>query len=218
MYFSKTRSKKYGTRGTQNWPVTQRYLDHLKKGQRVLDVGCGNGKLVSGLKKGVEYLGFDFSKTLLKEAQNNFPNFEFRYGNIVEPKAWKGLKKYDAIFCVAVIHHLPEKTQQQYVLKKMGSLLKRNGFLYLSVWNLWQKRFLQNHLDSLSLKKKNLRWVNVPFDNKWQRFCFQMDIPYIVELMDKAGLELEAIFYADKEGKNSDILKGQNLVAIARVK
>ncbi|MFH2019698.1 MAG: class I SAM-dependent methyltransferase [bacterium] len=218
VYFSKTRSKKYGTKGSQNWPVTQKYLDKVKSGQSVLDIGCGNGKLVSGLAKGAEYLGIDFSKTLLQEAKTNFPNYDFRYGNVVEPKAWKNLKKYDAIFCVAVLHHLPEKEQQVLVLKKMRSLLKNNGFIYLSVWNLWQKRFLQYHLDSLELKKENPRWVNIPFDTKWERFCVQMDIPYIVELMEEAGLDLETIFYAGKDGKRADVLTGQNLVAVARLK
>lgn len=218
VYFSKTRSKKYGEQGTQNWPVTQKYLDKIKSGQSILDVGCGNGKLVSGITKGVEYLGIDFSKTLLSEATKDFPGYVFRYGNIVEPVAWKNLKKYDVIFCVAVLHHLPERKQHLYVLKQMKAMLKKDGFVYLSVWNLWQKRFLQNHIDSLELKKENPRWVNIPFDKRWERFCVQMDIPYIVELMEEAGLDLETIFYADKEGDKADILTGQNLVAVARLK
>lgn len=218
VYFSKTRSKKYGKSGTQNWPVTQSYLDKIKSGQSILDVGCGNGKLVSGFTKGVEYVGIDFSNTLLTEAKANFPDYDFRYGNIVEPNAWENLNKYDGIFCVAVLHHLPEREQQLYVLKNMGSLLKKEGFIFLSVWNLWQKRFLQNHIDSLELKKKNPRWVNIPFDNQWERFCVQMDIPYLVEMMEEAGLDLETIFYADKEGSKADILTGQNLVAVAKLK
>ncbi len=212
-YWSLTRSKKYGK--SANWPVIQKYLDRLKPGMTVLDVGCGNGRLLSGLPTGVKYLGFDFSRTLLAEAKKSFPDHEFRYGNMVEPSAWRGLGKYEAIFCIAVLHHLPDREQQVYALKQMKKCVKRGGFLCLSVWNLWQEKFLQSHLDSLKLKERNERWVEIPFAKKWKRFCVQMDIPYLVEIMTEAGWEIEEIYFADQEGEKSDIRNGQNLIVRA---
>lgn len=220
--WNQTRSKKYRVSGTQNWPVTQKCLDTLSKGQSVLDVGCGNGRLVSGIPEGITYLGIDFSQTLLSEAEKQYPGRKFVFGNIVEDKVWEKLPQYDALFCIAVLHHIPERKQQVSVLRKMHEHTKKGGFLFLTVWNLWQEKYLQFHLDSLELKKQNERWVEIPFAKNssssqtgWKRFCVQMDIPYLVEIMTEAGWDVQSIYFADRDGNESSIVEGQNLVARA---
>lgn len=205
-HFSRTRQKTYGS-SSSNWPVTDKYLEKLKPGQSVLDIGCGNGKLVSGLPKGVEYLGTDFSKTLLSEAIKLYPDNKFVFGNVVESSHWKGLGKYDAIFCVAVLHHIPERDQQVYVLKEMKKHLKKDGFAYVTVWNLWQEKFLQFHLED---------HVEVPYNGKWKRYCVAFDLPMMMDLCQEAGLDVQEVFYADQTGAKADIVTGQNLVVVAR--
>lgn len=214
-YWHATRSKKYRTTGTANWPVLQKYVDTLKPGDSILDVGCGNGRLASGLPPSVTYLGIDFSRALLAEAKKAHPTLEFRYANIVEDRAWADLATYDALFCVAVLHHIPTREQQVYILTQMKKVCKKGGFLFLSVWNLWQERFLQNHLDSMELKRVNERYVEVPFAGEWKRFCFSMDIPYLLEIMKEAGWDVEEIFFADRDGAKADIQTGLNLVVVA---
>ncbi len=205
-HFSRTRQKTYGT-ASSNWPVTDKYLSQLKPGQSVLDIGCGNGKLVSGLPKGVKYLGTDFSKTLLKEAKKIYPDREFRFGDVVDPRHWEGLGKYEAIFCVAVLHHIPEKEQQLYVLKEAKKHLKKGGFLYLTAWNLWQERYAQYQVDD---------HFEVPYNKEWKRFCVAFDIQTMTDLLTEAGYDVQELFYADREGKKSDMMNGQNLVVVAR--
>lgn len=215
-HFSRTREKRYGEGESANWPVTDTYLQKLVEGQAVLDVGCGNGRLVSGLPEGVHYTGFDFSETLLSEAQKLYPAHEFLYGNVVEPAIWKSLGTYEAIFCVAVLHHIPHHEQQLFVLKEMRCHLAHGGFLYLTVWNLWQERYLTHHLHSAKLKQKDAKWVQIPFMKKWERFCVAFDMRSLMELMIEAGWDVEEIYYADREGERSDIMRGQNLVVVAR--
>lgn len=215
-HFSRTREKTYGNGDSSNWPVTDKYLKKLKSGQCVLDIGCGNGKLVSGLPKGVEYVGTDFSKTLLSEAKKLYPKHHFRYGNVVESAHWAKLGQYDAIFCVAVLHHIPEKEQQIYVLTQAKKHLKKGGFLYLTVWNLWQERFLQNHLESLELKKSDEKWVEIPYNRDWKRFCVAFDIQTMSDLMRESGWDVTEMYYADREGNKADLLTGQNLVCLAK--
>jgi len=215
-YFSKTREKTYGQKSS-NWPETQQYLDGLRSGQAILDVGCGGGRLLSGLGKKVDYLGIDFSKTLIAIARKKYPEREFRQANIVEEKGWKDLAdKYDAVFCVATLHHVPTREQQIFVLDKMREAAKARGLLFLTVWNLWQNRFLQAHLDSAELKKIDGKYVKVPFDNKWDRFCVAMDLPYLVQLMEDSGWETEEVYYAGSTGERTDVLSGKNLVVVAR--
>lgn len=215
-HFSRTRQKTYGNEGSSNWIVTDAYLGTLKSGQSVLDVGCGNGKLVSGLPKGVDYTGTDFSKTLLNEAKTLHPYSDFRYGNATLASHWDDLPKYDAIFCVAVLHHLPYTEQQKFILMQAKKHLKKDGFIFLTVWNLWQDQFHQNHLDSAELKKNNDKWVEIPYNKKWKRFCYAFDMPTLKEVVESVGLEVKEIFYADRAGAKSNSINGQNLVCIAK--
>jgi len=215
-HFSRTRQKTYGNGGSSNWLVTDQYLNKLKQGQRILDIGCGNGKLVSGLPKGVEYVGTDFSKTLLEEAKLLYPQYDFRFGDVLDPEHWIKLQEFEAIFCVAVLHHIPEKEQQLFVLSEAKKHLKKNGFLYLTVWNLWQEKFAQYHLDSTELKKKDDKWVEIPYNKEWKRFCVAFDIQTLTDLLTEAGYDVEELFYADRTGKKADIVTGQNLVVVAR--
>jgi 2-polyprenyl-3-methyl-5-hydroxy-6-metoxy-1,4-benzoquinol methylase len=215
-HFSRTRQKTYGNGESSNWPVTDSYLKKLKKGQSVLDIGCGNGKLVSGLPKGVVYTGTDFSQTLLAEAKKLYPKHDFQYGNVVETKHWKALGTYDAVFCVAVLHHIPEKKQQLYVLKQAKKHLKKGGYLYLTVWNLWQEKFAEHHLHSATLKQTDPKWVEIPYDRKWRRFCVAFDIQSLTDLFTEAGLDIQELYYAERDGTKSDIMHGQNLVVVAK--
>lgn len=215
-HFSRTRQKTYGNGESSNWPVTDVYLRKLKKGQSVLDIGCGNGKLISGLGEGVTYTGTDFSKTLLAEAKQLYPGRDFRFGNVASPEHWQDLGEYEAIFCVAVLHHIPEHEQQVFVLREAKKHLKNDGFLYLSVWNLWQEKFFQNHLDSTKLKEYDKKWVEIPYNKDWKRFCVAFDIQTLTDLMVEAGLDIQEMFYADLAGEKSDLMHGQNLVCVAK--
>jgi len=204
--FSRTRQKTYGNGKSTNWPVTDKYLAKLKTGETVLDIGCGNGKLVSGLPSGVKYVGTDFSQTLLGEARKLYPHYDFRYGDVVDPSHWDKLGQYEAIFCVAVLHHIPEKEQQLYVLEEAKKHLKKGGFLYLTVWNLWQEKYLQYHVDD---------HFEVPYNKQWKRYCVAFDIQTLSDLMSESEWKIEELFYADLAGNMANIMTGQNLVCVA---
>lgn len=173
----------------------------------MLDIGCGNGKLVSGLPDGVTYVGTDFSRTLLAEANTLYPGRDFRFGNVVESKHWEGLREFDAIFGVAILHHIPGTAQQVRVLKEAKRHLKKGGFLYLTVWNLWQMKYAQYQVGD---------HFEVPYNKQWRRYCIAFDIQSMTDLLSEAGLQVQELFYADREGKKSDIVNGQNLVVVAK--
>jgi len=71
-------------------------------------------------------------------------------------------------------------------------------------------------LRSAELKKQDEKWVSIPFMKQWERFCVAFDMRSLMDLMIKADWEVEEIFYADREGERSDIMRGQNLVVVAR--
>jgi cyclopropane fatty-acyl-phospholipid synthase-like methyltransferase len=48
-------------------------MEYILPGQKVLDLGCGNGRLFKILKnKNVKYVGVDNSEKLLLEAQKQY--------------------------------------------------------------------------------------------------------------------------------------------------
>lgn len=205
--FSRTRQKTYGNNQSSNWPVTDRYLRLLKGGDSVLDVGCGNGKLITGLPAGVTYLGTDFSETLLTEARKLHPEHSFVLGNVAEQAHWDKLEKYDAIFAVALLHHVPTKEKQLFVLSQMKKHLKENGFIYVTVWNLWQEKFTEYQIED---------HFEVPFNKKWKRYCVAYDIASLSELANEAGLSVKETYYADRAGNKCGMTEGENLVMVAK--
>ena len=169
-------------------------------------MGCGNGKLITGLPKEVGYIGTDFSQTLLAEAAKLHPGHEFRTGDVTKKEHWEGLGEFDAIFCVAVLHHVPTAKLQKFVLTEAKKHLRPGGFIYLTVWNLWQERFLQYHLED---------HVEVPYNREWKRYCVTFDVQSLTDLLRETGWDVQEIFYADATGNQADIQSGQNLVAVA---
>lgn len=200
-YFSKTREKKYGGKSS-NWPITQKYLDRLKPGEKVLDVGCGSGRLLSGLLENVGYVGVDFSKTLIEIAKSNYPEREFVLGDIADRGMWERLGQYEAVFCVASLHHLPSRELQLMVLREMKRVLKTGGFLFLSVWNLWSER-MEKKLGGVELVAGEI--CEIPFDGKSGRHVMAMDREYLTGLLEEVEWRVESV----------DV--GSNLVMITKI-
>lgn len=162
----------------------------------VLDVGCGNGRLLLGLPKNTKYTGLDNSRVLLNEARKTNPYRKFVETDITKEVSWKILPQYDYIFCLAVLHHLSTEKDQLFVLNKIKRHLKPNGKILISVWNLWQPKYLKFHFD-LKTKLQNPHFVYIPFQGN-PRFCFAFTKPYLKRLLKKSKLNLKI----QNSGKN----------------
>lgn len=117
------------------WEEFKPLAGYVHVGDRVLDLGCGNGRLVELFHgKPIEYFGIDHSAKLIEIAKNKYPQQEFLF--------FDGLKIpfednfFDKIYCVAVLHHIPGRELRQEFLNEARRVLKPGGRLILSVWNL----------------------------------------------------------------------------------
>ena len=155
------------TRKKEIWPEMVLLSEKIKDGDRVLDLGCGNGRLLEALKnKKIEYLGIDNSEELIKLAKVNYPNNNFIVSNILNPDTIKD-KKFDYIFCLATLQHLPSQELRIQALKLMKNSLSEGGEIIISNWNMWaikKYRFLifKSFLKRI-VAKNNLEFGDVIF-------------------------------------------------------
>ncbi len=170
------------------WPDLKPFIADVPEGASVLDLGCGNGRLLLGLPSKINYLGIDESDSLLEKAKELHPGYKFIEGDIADEKIWEKLPKYDYIFCIAVIHHLPSYHQHLFVLKQIEKHLNQNGKVLVTAWNLWQPKLLKHHID-LKTKFVNLHHLYIPFQNT-PRFHFAHTLPYLKNLVKKTNLNL----------------------------
>ncbi|MDD4990327.1 MAG: class I SAM-dependent methyltransferase [Candidatus Pacebacteria bacterium] len=126
-------SEDFSNTRVQIWPETAILFDYIKKGDRVLDLGCGNGRFVNIIKeKGGEYFGTDVSEKLIETAKRLHPNGNFQTTEPLKLPFSEGY--FDIIYLIAVFHHIPLKGFRLEFLKEAKRVLKPGGFLILTVW------------------------------------------------------------------------------------
>ncbi len=202
-----------GTR--RGWPLGfERILPHLRQTANVLDLGCGNGRLLAFLAdrgwRG-SYLGLDSSAGLLAEAENwrnriSHPRVAFRDADLLTPGWTASATGFtpDAIVALAVLHHIPGGAMRRELLAQCAALLPPGGALILSTWQF---------LGSSRLRKRILPWATVGLADEqvepgdylvaWGkdaasvRYCAALDADALVELTAAAGLAPIEMFHAD---------------------
>ncbi|MDI6778315.1 MAG: methyltransferase domain-containing protein [Patescibacteria group bacterium] len=172
----------------------------VRRGDKVLDFGCGNGRLAGFLKNNYqEYVGVDISQRLIDIAKQKYSSEKTKF-----IKADANFNKlpfkddyFDVIFSIAVFHHFPSKEYALRITKELYRVLKPGGKIIVTVWNLWQKQYLKYH------QKTSKSWIdaNIPFksgEKVFKRYHHPFQIRELEELFREIGFKtLES-----KEGWN----------------
>jgi ubiquinone/menaquinone biosynthesis C-methylase UbiE len=174
---------------------------YTKSGIKVLDLGCGNGRLYEILKdKKVEYTGIDISENLVNIAKA-------KYSSCASPShaqfiVGDGIKlpfndhSFDIIYSIAVFHHLPSKTLRFQFLKEAKRVLKKDGKIVLTVWSLWQRKYFKLLVKYSLLKllgKSKLDWgdLYIPWQNQHQRYHHAFTKKELKKLFIKSEFSIE---------------------------
>ena len=196
--FSETRKKFL-------WPALFKLTEEVKKGDRVLDVGCGNGRLLDALhKKRVVYLGLDSSKKLIHNAQALHIGYNFRIGDILHLGKIPEVG-FDYVYSVAVLQHIPGTKLQVSDVRQLKNKIKPGGKIIISVWNMWSRKWKKQAFKKkifkfwlLKLIKKNkmdfgdilFDWKNSQGEHMGKRYYHAFRKRELKKVFKKAGLRV----------------------------
>jgi len=160
-------------------------LPYIADGARVLDLGCGNGrvaKLVAHHRRDVAYVGVDSSAELVARCKmqdaKETESAAFFAADITQPEwidslplsgalcptgepskegRWLGMGVFDCVLLLAVLHHIPGSDVRARILRQARELLAPQGRIVVSTW-----RFMDNE----RMRKKIVPWSVVGIDER----------------------------------------------------
>ncbi len=210
----------YITRKTP-WEEFHHFLGYVRHGARVLDLGCGNGRFYEFLKpKKIDYYGIDHNAHQLEVGREMYPEARFELADMMDLHLPE--EAFDNVFCIASFHHIPGKKTRKKVLDSIHKTLRTDGILILTVWNLFQFRYLFDILKGflsclLHLGLKTawndvwIKWGDYPIKRYYHAFLPKELIRYF----DSGKWKIEE-FYFTRKGNRVSFLRSFNLVLIVR--
>ena len=199
--------------------------DYTKEGDKVLDFGCGNGRLLELFSgKNVNYSGVDVSEKLVRLARDKYPGENLEFSKISPSQASLAFNDnfFNAVYAIAVFHHFPGKEYREKMAKELFRITKPGGHVIITVWNLWPaslrqavvsasrggqgkyiKNILKNWIDKLLLRS-SLDWndCRITFKNNqgevFSRYHHAFTKHEIIKIFTQVGFEKKAV----KIGRN----------------
>lgn len=191
------------------WPEILKLTANIKNKDKVIDVGCGNGRLLEALKnKQVEYLGVDNSARLINIAKSRYANIRFTTCDILELSKIPQIN-FDYVFCIAVLQNIPGQKLRIIALKQLKNKISQDGRIIISVWNMWSNKWKKKKFKRLIIKfallklikKNNMDWGDLLFDWHSQgvkrgskRYYHAFRKRELKKIIKKAGLKIEKIY------------------------
>jgi ubiquinone/menaquinone biosynthesis C-methylase UbiE len=210
------------------WEEMKDFKKFVKDGDKILDLGCGNGRLYEIFEgMSIDYLGVDNSPELIEFAKQRWgedENRKFMVGDATNLDWWDG-KKYNAVFVIAVLHHIPSDDLRKKVIQNMAQVLEDGGLLIMTNWDLYQTKYLSFVLKNIFLKtfgRSELDFGDalIPWRDPETRqvvaakYNHAFTLRELERLVKSAGFEVLENFYSS-EGKHAHFWTGKNLVTVA---
>jgi len=190
---------------------------------RVLDIGCGNGRFCDPVQKiGAKYTGLDSSKELVKIARGRCPGANFEIGEATDLPF--PAETFGAAIAIAVMHHIPSKDLQIKFFYEAHRVMKAGGIFIITAWDLrpdhmiaageW-KRF-RSYLKeqaaiAFRLSKLDFGDFFIPWQNKQRRYVHAFTLDEMRELAVSVGFEI-----IDSGILKCENSKEQNLYIVCR--
>ena len=195
------------------WPeMNFLFSDFLKKEDKVLDLGCGNGRWFEMFQKHkIYYVGTDGSEELIKIAKEKYPQATFKVSNALNLPFQDN--DFEKVYSIAVFHQIPSQKFRLQFLKEAKRVLKPGGLLILTVWRFHHKKTLLSLIKYTILKllgKTDLDFGDVLYA-RTKRYYHVFSKRELISLVRKSGLEIQKIGIVKNQKGNR-----QNIYLIAK--
>lgn len=176
------------------WPELDVFANYVKEADRVLDLGCGNGRLLQLFEgKDIDYVGTDNSEKLIEIAKKKYPNRDFQVVDALDLPFCDN--SFDIIYSIAVLHHIPSEELRLQFLKEAKRVLRPGGHLILTVWKFHKKRelfliFKFNILKLIGLSKMDFYDFLEPWGKKLKRYYHRFSEKELIELAKRTGIQV----------------------------
>ena len=184
--------------------------NYLIKDEKVLDLGCGNGRFYEFFKnKDIDYIGADDSEKLIEIAKQKFPDGIFQTANALNLPFQDNY--FDKIYAVAILHHIPSKEFRLQFLKEAKRVLKQKGLLILTVWKFHNRKEIFLLLRYTILKiigksKLDFKDIFYPWGKKIKRYYHWFSEKELINLAEEAGFKIkESGVIRNKRGNRQNI-------------
>lgn len=222
--FSQTRYKEWGEFAD--------FEKYVKAGDSVLDVGCGNGRLLEFLaKQNIKYTGIDTSERLINIAKNKSTlaaqNTKTMYNYITASAISLPFsdEEFNIVFAIASLYHIPSKEYREQAVGEIYRVLKPGGMFIMTYWNMWERSrrglVAKNILNKI-IFKSNLDFFDA--EKPWRnpdgkiiatRYCHAFRLNEIKNIGRRSGFELvDSYYYA--RGEKVSAFKGFNGVYLGK--
>lgn len=185
----------------------------IRPNQRILDLGCGNGRFFE-IANGAEYFGCDISEKMIEIAKERYPQAKFF---LTAPFSLPFQDNFfDKVFCLAVFHHIPSFEFRMKFLKEIKRVLKKDGQLFLCVWNLLPKRKTKlllikyTILKLIGKSKLDFFDIFIPWKDSQgnviiQRYFHVFTLRSLKRILKKAGFEIKEAKILPRSKKESNL-------------
>lgn len=203
-------SRDFSSSRQKTWQELNSLIGRVAPGEKVLDLGCGNGRLAEFLGAKTDYVGLDNSAALIEIAKKKHPDKKFLvFDGLNLPFAQA---TFDKVFLVAVLHHVPGKKTRQKFLRDIKKVLRPGGELILTVWSAKNypraKKYLwrQNLKKFFGLSDLDFNDVFLPWGSEQiPRYFHFFSLGALKKEVKKAGLEVKESGFLKREQKEYNI-------------
>ena len=205
----------------ENYARTRAYLpedirklgEYALTGERILDSGCANGRLLEILKiKKVDYFGVDISDRLIKIAKKDYPEAKFQIADALSLPFSADF--FDKIYSISILHNIPSRNFQLQYLKETKRVLKPGGILILRVWDFWRRKtaakliFKYTFLKLIKKSKLDFKDVFVPWKDSSgkiliQRYFHCFTKKELEDLVREAGFKIKKSWCGGKDPRTN---------------
>jgi tRNA (uracil-5-)-methyltransferase TRM9 len=193
-----------------------RVLAQIPAGARVLEVGCGDGKVGRALARAGAggYLGLDVSTAMLARAERYTAAAEiapgvcvFRQADLMDA-AWTSAlpdQDFDWVLAFGVFHHLPGAAPRAGIFNTLAGRLAAGGTLVMANWQFTRSERLQRRQvpwSALDLRPEDVEFGDtlLPWERGGRtglRYVHLLDEAEARRLAAGAGLRVREVFSAD---------------------